>query len=161
MKFGNDGQLAYVLNELSVEISLFTRNPKTGKLTLQKTVSTLPQGVDKSDITCSEIQISHDGKYIYCANRDISNQGRDSLSVFSIQKGEDLALIQTIGAKVHIPRHINLDPSGKWLLVAGQQSNNVPVFHIDPTSGKLSFTGHQITVPKAMCVEFMQHTHKK
>lgn len=54
-----------------------------------------------------------------------------------------------------IPRNINLSPSGKWLLVAGQKSNDLPVFEIDRASGKLSFTSHKITVPKAMCIEFL------
>ena len=62
--------------------------------------------------------------------------------------------LQTIAAEVWVPRNINLDPSGKWLIVAGQRSNDVPVFKIDTTSGKLSYTGNKVTVPKAMCIEF-------
>ena len=154
LKFGNNGKQAYVLNELTVDISIFNRDATTGKLTPQKLVSTLPENADKTDMTCSEIQVSPDGTFIYCANRDLSKQGRDSLSVFKVGKNGNLTRIQTIGAEVWIPRHINLDPSGQWLLVAGQKSNNVPVFKIDQKSGKLTYTNHQITIPTAMCVEF-------
>ena len=154
MKFGKNGNQAYVLNELSVSISVFDRDAATGKLTSKQMASTLPDGADKTDITCSEIRVSKDGQFIYCANRDLSEQGRDSLSVFSVGEGGKLTRIQTIGAEVWIPRNINLDPSGKWLLVAGQRSNNVPVFKIDTTTGKLSYTGNKIEVPAAMCVEF-------
>jgi len=154
MKFGRDGKQAYVLNELSVSISIFDRE-KSGKLVPKSEVSTLPEDADKTDMSCSEIRVSNDGKFIYCANRDLTQQGRDSISVFKVGKEGILTRIQTIGAEVWIPRNINLSPSGKWLLVAGQKSNDVPVFEIDSASGKLSFTSHKITVPKAMCIEFL------
>jgi len=153
MKFGKDGKQAYVLNELDSSISIFTRQP-AGSLIARKVVSTLPDNTDKTNMACSEIRVLPDGKYIYCANRDLSQQKRDSLSVFKVGKNGTLTRIQTIGAEVSIPRNINLDPSGQWLLVAGQKSNNVPVFQIDSTTGKLTYTKHQIKVPTAMCIEF-------
>lgn len=153
MKFGKDGKQAYVLNELNVTISIFDVE-KSGKLTPKAVISTLPDNVDKTDMTCSEIRVSNDGRFIYCANRDLAQQGRDSISVFKVGKDATLTRTQTIGAEVWIPRNINLSPRGHWLLVAGQKSNNVPVFQVDPSSGKLTFTKHQITIPKAMCIEF-------
>ncbi len=160
MKFGRDGKQAYVLNELTLSISVYDRDAATGKLTSIQVVSTLPDGEDKEKRSCSEIRVSKDGKFIYCANRDLSDKGRDSLSVFKVGEGGKITRIQTIGAKVWVPRNINLDPSGKWLLVAGQRSNDVPVFKIDPSTGKLSPTDVKISVPKAMCIEFAPMTVK-
>jgi len=154
MKFGKNGKQAYVLNELTVSISIFDRDATTGKLTLKETVSTLPENSDQTGITCSEIRVSKDGQFVYCANRDVAGKGRDSISAFSVGDGGKITRIQTIGAEVWIPRNINLDPSGKWLLVAGQKSNNIPVFKVDTTTGKLSYTGNKIDVPAAMCIEF-------
>jgi len=156
MKFGKNGKQAYVLNELTVSISVFDQSPVSGKLTPKQLVSTLPEGADKTEMSCSEIRVSKDGKFIYCANRDLTEAGRDSISVFSVGIEGKITRIQTIGAEVWIPRNLNLDPSGKWLLVAGQKSNNVPVFKVDTSTGKLSFTGNKIEVPKAMCIEFSQ-----
>lgn len=154
MKFGSHGKHAYVLNELSVSVSVFDRNPTSGMLAPVQEISTLPESVDQKDMSCSEIRISRDGRFIYCANRDLTQQGRDSISVFSVAPQGKIALIQTIAAEVWIPRNINLDPAGKWLLVAGQRSNNVTVFKINPETGKLTFTGQEIIIPKAMCIEF-------
>jgi 6-phosphogluconolactonase (cycloisomerase 2 family) len=56
---------------------------------------------------------------------------------------------------VEIPRNINLSPGGNWLLVAGQRSGNVPVFRIGK-DGKLKFSGNEVKVANAMCVEFLQ-----
>ena len=153
MKFSKDGKQAYVLNELTVDISVFNLNAETGNLTITETVSTLEAGIDKSGITCSEIRVSKDGQFVYCANRDVAGKGRDSLSVFSVNDGK-IKLIQNIGAAVHIPRNINIDPSGNWLLVAGQKSNNISVFKIDNSTGKLSATTHTTDLPAAMCIEF-------
>lgn len=154
MKFSKDGNSAYVLNELTVSISIFSRNSSTGELTLKETVSTLPEDADKKGITCSEIRVSKDGKFVYCANRDVAGKGRDSLSAFAVNEEGKLTHIQTIGAEVHIPRNINLDPSGQWLLVAGQKSNNLPIFKINPATGMLSYTQKKIDVPSPMCIEF-------
>ncbi|MBT7959841.1 MAG: lactonase family protein [Akkermansiaceae bacterium] len=154
MKFGKDGKLAYVLNELDLTISVFTHDASTGKLNHKQIISTLPIDKTRQRMSCSEIRVSKDGKYIYNANRDLDEKGRDSISVFKVSETGQLARVQTIAAEVWIPRNINIDPSGKWLLVAGQRSNEVPVFKIDQLTGKLSSTGHKISIPKPMCIEF-------
>ena len=156
MKFSKNGAQAYVLNELTVSISIFDCNNTTGKLTLKKTVTTLPKNTDTEGITCSEIRVSKDGKFIYCANRDTAGKGRDSISVLAVDPEGALTRIQTISAEVRIPRNINLDPSGEWLLVAGQRSNTIPVFKIDTTTGKLSYTKYKVEVPAPMCIEFRE-----
>jgi 6-phosphogluconolactonase len=54
-----------------------------------------------------------------------------------------------------VPRNINLDPSGRWLLAAGADSNTISVFAIDPESGELSFQPKGIiNVPSPICVAF-------
>lgn len=154
MKFSKDGNHAYVLNELTASISIFTHDSTTGKLILKETISTLPEGSDQTGISCSEIRVSKDGQFVYCANRDVTGQGRDSISAFSASNKGKLTHIQSIGAEVWIPRNIHIDPSGEWLLVAGKKTNNVPVFQINPNTGILSYTGHKINVPAPMCIEF-------
>ena len=154
MKFGRNGEQAYVLNELSLNISVYNYDATTGELNHTQLVNTLPEGQDKQGMTCSEIRVAPNGKSIYCANRDIANKGRDSLSVFKITANGTITRTQTISAGVSIPRNFNIDPSGKWLLVGGQNSNNIKVFQIDPISGQLSNTGQEISVPKVACIEF-------
>ena len=68
---------------------------------------------------------------------------------------EGHALLQNVPAKVEIPRNINLSPDGKWLLVAGQKSGNVPVFSVG-RDGKLRPTKHEVKVANAMCVVFAE-----
>ncbi len=154
MKFGKDGSHAYVLNELSLTVTAFARDQESGKLTAKKTESVLPKGGDGEKMSCSEIRVSKDGKFIYTANRDLTEAGRDSLTVFAVADDGSLSRLDTTPAKVWIPRNINLSPSGKWLLVAGQKSHEVTSHRIDEETGKLTFSGHRAEVPTAMCINF-------
>lgn len=157
MKFSEDGGFAYVLNELSQEVVLYKANPQTGTLTYIQTVSSLHDRTDLTGMTSSEIRIHPSGKYLYNANRDTKGRGRDTLSVFSIDPIYGyIELIQVIPAGVSIPRNFNLDPSGQWLLVGGQKSNNIATFKIDLDSGTLSQTEALTSFDGSpVCIEFL------
>lgn len=154
MKFGKDGSHAYVLNELTLSVTGFSRDEESGMLTMKNTVGVLPGDAKSESMTCSEIRVSQDGKFIYTANRDLTEEGRDSLTVLSVADDGSLKHIETTPAAVWIPRNINLSPSGDWLLVAGQKSNEVTSHRIDKKTGKLSYSGKSAEVPKAMCINF-------
>jgi len=89
LKFSKNGKLAYVLNELSVNITVFDRNSKTGTLTSRQTISVLDEAVDQKQMTCSEIQVSKDGRFAYCATRDLRMSGRDTLTVLAVKAAEN------------------------------------------------------------------------
>ena len=154
MKFGKDGSHAYVLNELTLTVTTFSRDEKSGKLSAQRTLSVLADDADGEKMSCSEIRVSQDGKFIYTANRDLTKEKRDSVTVFSVAEDGSLTRISSTPAEAWIPRNINLSPSGKWLLVAGQRSNEVTSHRIDAKTGELSFSGHRARVPAAMCINF-------
>lgn len=154
MKFSKDGTRAYVLNELTLTVTTFVREAGSGKLGGEKTVSVLPEGESGDQLTCSEIRVSKDGRFLYTANRDLTKQGRDSISVLAVGEDGFLAHVETTPAGVWIPRNINLSPSGDWLLAAGQNSNEVTSHRVDRKTGKLTPSGHRAEVPKAMCINF-------
>ena len=154
MKFSPDGRFAYVLAEMGSSVAVFRRQPETGALERLRVVPVLPKDVDPEGMTCSEIQVSGDGQFLYTANRDTAGRGRDSLSVLSVKDGEKLSLVQTLPAEVEIPRHINLDPGGRWLLACGQKSGDISVFEVDAKTGKLRFARRKIELPTPKCVTF-------
>ena len=49
------------------------------------------------------------------------------------------------------PRNFAIDPSGRFLLAANQDSDNIVVFRIDPATCTLS-EADQIVVPTPVCV---------
>ena len=52
------------------------------------------------------------------------------------------------------PRNFGIDPTGRWLLAANQNSDSVVVFGVDPKTGALEPTGRQVTVGAPVCVTF-------
>jgi len=54
------------------------------------------------------------------------------------------------------PRNFNIDPTGKFALVEGQDSDNIVSFHIDPETGEFRPTGHSINVGKPVCIKFVR-----
>ena len=57
-----------------------------------------------------------------------------------------------------IPRHLTLDPTEHWLLVANQGSDTIAVFARDPQSGQLAETGKTFPISKPQCLIFPLHT---
>lgn len=154
LKFGKDGRFAYVLNELALTVAVFERTETDGSLARRAVVPVLPAGADPAGMTCSEIRVSSDGRHIYTANRDTAKRGRDSLSVLAVRPDGALELMQTSPAGVVIPRNITLDPGGRWLLVCGQESNEVAVLTVDPASGKLGALAGKLPLGAPMCATF-------
>ena len=64
------------------------------------------------------------------------------------------SLLETVPSGGKHPRNFNLTPDGRWLLCANRDTDNVVIFRVDPKTGRLTPTGHQITVPQAVCVLF-------
>lgn len=155
MKFSNDGKFAYVLNELSVSVTVFKRSDD-GSLTEVQTVSTLSKTVNKKDdkISCSEILVSKDGRFVYTGNRDLTGKDRDTVSVLEVQKDGSLKHLQTVVSGVWICRNIALNPSGNYLLVSGQRSNEISSIKVDLKTGKMTPTGHTTFVKTPMSVVF-------
>ncbi|MCS5628591.1 MAG: beta-propeller fold lactonase family protein, partial [Planctomycetes bacterium] len=51
------------------------------------------------------------------------------------------------------PRNFGVDPTGRFLLAANQNSDTVVVFRIGP--GGLTPTGNVLKVPHPVCVKFL------
>ena len=154
LKFGQDGKQVYVLGELN--LTVVVGDLQEGGLAVQRqVVSVMPEGADTSDMTCSEIRVHPGGGFVYAAARDLRGEGRDALAVFKVLAGGTLERVQVVPAQCAIPRNFALDPGGRWLLVAGQKSNEVPVFRVG-RDGRLEFAGKKIEVPAPMCVLFAE-----
>lgn len=155
MKFSNDGNYIYLLNELSLTIATFKYNKEEGLTELIKITKTLSDEIKEKEMknTASEILVHPNSKYLYSANR-----GHDSISVFEIEKNNNLKLLEIESSRVSWPRNINFDLSANWLLTAGQFSNAITVFKIDSTNGELQFQHRNVAnVPNPTCILFNPH----
>ena len=155
MKWSADGKHAYVLNELNSSVSVFKPGAANGSLEFIQTVSTLPDGAGKEEMACAEIRIHPNGKFIYASNRDLTEKGRDSISVFTHCE-DRFQRLGTTPAEVWIPRNFNIDPSGQWMLVGGQRSHDIALFRIDPATGHIQSSGSPVSFDGGpICIEFL------
>jgi 6-phosphogluconolactonase len=145
LTFHPNGKRIYAINELLNSVTVFDYDPASGKLTEKQTISTLPPDF-KGTSHCADLKITPDGKYLYGTNR-----GHDSLACYSIADDGKLSLIAIEPSLGKGPQNLAI-VDGKWLLCANMPGNNVAVFKIDASTGKLKATGEPVKQTSPSCI---------
>jgi 6-phosphogluconolactonase len=122
---------------------------KTGAFSVNNTLSTLPAGTDLKGVSTAEIRCHPSGKFVF-----VTNRGHDSIAAYKVLSDGKLELITIAPSIAKTPRGMNIDASGKWMIVAGQSSDDLHSFSIDQTSGSLKPTGFSIKVSKPVDILF-------
>ncbi|MDX2079848.1 MAG: lactonase family protein [Terrimicrobiaceae bacterium] len=143
-----DGRRLYVNNEMGMSVSTFERDLKTGTLTLRQTLPTLPDGTKKEGSSTAEILMTPDGRFVF-----VTNRGHDSVTGYRVREDGDLEWIENVPAGVKVPRGAGLDPSGRWLVVAGQDDGMLVSFQIGG-DGRLKPVGSAQTNAVPVSVAF-------
>ncbi len=145
-----NGKYVYVANELSASVSVLK---DFGSADLQEiqSISALPLTY-RGPLDAADIHVSPDGKFLYCSSRRSSN----SIAIYKIDPASGMLTIvthqYTLGES---PRNFNFDPSGKFLLVANQKSDEIVIFKRDLETGLLNDTGNRIAVGKPVCIKWI------
>jgi 6-phosphogluconolactonase len=149
LTFAPNGKFAYLINELSGKVTVYSYSSADGKLTqIQEIASDNTPG--KEDKGSADIHITPNGKFLYTSNRASAND----ITIFKIQTDGQLveAAHQKVGAH---PRNFMIDPTGHFVLVANRDSNNIQIFVINKNYGLLEDTGVTITVPSPVCLKMV------
>ncbi len=152
MKFHPNGKWVYVLNELSLSVTVFDYNADTAAMTPKQTIQTVPKTLLAKEKfkSASEIRVHPNGRFVYSANR-----GHDTITVFRVnQDTGELSVIELENVRGATPRNFNLDPSGRWLVAAGQDSNTLASFEVDANTGELTYNRSNVYAPAPICVLF-------
>ncbi len=150
LTFSNDGKWVYLLQELDGSLTVF--NYSNGKLKKIDQTSILAKDF-KGTFSSADIHISPDGNFLYASNRGEAN----TISIFKIKKNgklESLGQVSTLGKG---PRNFVIDPTGNFLLVAHQYSNDIVIFKINKTTGALEDSGKRINLCSPVCLTFAKN----
>ncbi|MEN1677949.1 MAG: lactonase family protein [Planctomycetota bacterium] len=150
MKFSPDGRHAYVVNELTMSLTVMTYDAEAGAFEVIQTIPTISeqQKAGQSFNSGSEVRVHPSGRFVYSANR-----GHDSITAFAVDAATgQLSLVEQEPIRGAWPRNFSLSPSGKWLLAAGRDSNTLAVFAIDQSTGELRYDRQIASVPSPICV---------
>ncbi|WP_437202597.1 lactonase family protein [Planctomicrobium sp. SH664] len=150
--FHPNGKFAYVNGEQDNTIIAYAWNGEKGILTPLMHASTLPADFHQKSYT-AEVVVHPSGKFVY-----VSNRGHDSLAAFAIQPDGTVKPVGHYPSGGKTPRNFNIDPTGKWLLVANMDSDNLVVNRIDQETGALTPVGDKIQIPAGCCVKFLPMT---
>lgn len=150
LAFHPDGRVLYVTNELDSTVTAFRYERETGALTHLQTVPSVSGPVPKNN-SPADIHVHPSGGVLY-----MSNRGHNSIAAFTIDpRTLELAPLQMTPTGGDWPRNFGIDPTGRFMLVANQRSNDIRSFRIDSKTGRLTATGHRITLPAPVCIRFL------
>ncbi|MCO7128146.1 lactonase family protein [Sporolactobacillus shoreicorticis] len=148
--FHPNAPYAYVMTELSSEVIAMHFDSTSGHFTIIQVVSALPADF-KGHSQGAAIKISADGRFVYASNR-----GHNSIAVLQVDEGSGkLALIEHVDTTGDWPRDFEIDPSGRFLIVANQNSGDLVLFERDPVSGHLRILDSKVLVPDPVCITFL------
>ncbi len=149
--FSPNGGFVYLSNEMDGMVYSYKVDNKTGILTEIQRISAIPPnatlepptpaagnvapGIGDGEVTTAgvaDIHITPDGKWLY-----VSERATSTITAFAVDRHSgNLTYIESYDTE-RIPRGINIDPSGNFVIAAGQESGHVSVHAINHETGEL------------------------
>lgn len=147
LTFSPNGRFAYLAHEFNGSITAF--GYAKGVLTKIQEVGTVAKDFS-GRVDAADIHVSPDGKFLYETNRGDAN----TISAFSIKADGTLAFVETVSTMGKGPRNFVIDPTGKYLLVGHQYTNEVVIFERNKKTGTLKDTGKRMDIGAPVCLIF-------
>jgi 6-phosphogluconolactonase len=147
LTFSKNEKFVYLLQELDGAVTVFRYSNGILK---KVNVTTVLSKDFKETFSAADIHISPDGKFLYATNRKEAND----ISIFKILKNGKLKFEGRTSTLGDGPRNFAIDPSGNFLFVAHQYTNNVVVFKRNKKTGLLTDTGKKIELCSPVCLVF-------
>ena len=124
--------VVYFSNEQGCSVTGYRLDTATGRLAAFQTVPTLPEGFSGRN-TCSQIQISPTGSFLYVPNR-----GHNSIAGFSLDAATGALTPIEITPTEAVPSAFSLDPEANFIFAAGSASDRLASYRVDGGTGELT-----------------------
>jgi 6-phosphogluconolactonase len=148
--FHPNKKFAYLIHELGGTVTTYIYSK--GNFRQIQELATHPAGYSGT-IGSAEVFVSPDGKFLYASNRGDEN----TITIFSINPSTGkLKLLGYQSSMGKTPRNFIIDPTGNYLLVANQNTDNIVIFKRNKHTGLLKETGEEIHVPKPVCLQMVK-----
>jgi 6-phosphogluconolactonase len=150
LQFHKSGQVAYCINELKPTVNVLAWDSKRGELTTLQDISLVPEDYS-GKAAPSDITFDRQMNFAYVASRL-----DDFMATFAVSPADGkLTMIGKTSCGGKRPRHLALDPTDRWLLVANQDTDTIAVFARDNKTGKLANEGKTFPLSKPQCLVFV------
>lgn len=131
-----DGRFVYSSNEQGLSATAHRLDPQTGLLEAFQTLRTTEVAPSEVKMSCSDVELSPDERFLYVANRD-GRTGRSSIACFAVNPVDGtlrFAARTPVGA---VPRSFNITAGGRFMVVAAQAENTLTLHAVDGITGAL------------------------
>ncbi|MBB5317036.1 lactonase family protein [Tunturibacter empetritectus] len=150
LRFHPNGRVAYCVTEMTSSVVVLRWDSERGALETVQEIVMKPadfQGATNGD----DITIDREGRFAYATDRF-----DDIVVTFAISPSDGkLTVVDRIPCGGKVPRHLTLDPSGRWLLIANQESDTISVLARDGKTGKLTDSGKSFPLSRPQCLVFV------
>ena len=147
-EFSPDGRFFYLINEIGCRIGAYRY--EAGSFTPEGEISTLPEGF-KGDSICADLHLTPNGKLLYGSNR-----GEDTLLCCHVEEDGRLRAAGRTPCGGMTPRNFAIDPSGKYVLCALQDSDVINVFAIAEDGSLEMVSSYDTGSP--VCIRFFENS---
>lgn len=146
--------IIYVLNELNNTIEVFEWKNGQAPMKSLQVISTIRDTDRADDINSAAIRLHPNGKFLYACNRNANDITQNTISVYQIDKASALlSLLEIEPTNGDTPRDFIIDPQGKFLLVAHQNSDNIKTYKIQE-DGTIEDTQMSLDISTPVCLSY-------
>jgi len=150
LRFHPNGRWVYCVNELKPTVNVLEWDNSRGTLTTVQDISLVPEGYQGKSAP-GDIVFDKRTRFAY-----VTSRLDDFMATFTVSpETGKLTFLEKTSCGGQRPRHLALDPTDRWLLVANQDSDNIAVFARDGKTGRLPGTGKSFPLAKPMCLIFL------
>jgi 6-phosphogluconolactonase len=143
----------FIINELTGSVTIIKHSAEKKEYEIKGTydeTETKPVNIE-TDLGAAAIRVSKDGKFIYTSMRS-----DNTIRLFAFDPiAESLSYIASYPTEGLTPRDFTIDASGKWLLVAHQDSDTISIFNVNSYNGTLSFHKTVNDIDSPVCLAWL------
>ena len=161
--FDENYAYGFIINELNGSITIIKHSAEKkeykikGNFDLSGQLSgSLNESVNTStsidtDLGAAAIRVSADGRFVYTSIRS-----DNTIRLFAFDPiAEILNYIASYPTRGRTPRDFTIDPTGKWLLVAHQDSDTIAIFNVNSYNGTLSLFNTVENIKSPVCLSWL------
>jgi 6-phosphogluconolactonase len=147
LTFHPNNKFVYVVEELTGTVAAYSF--KKGKLKEIQRVSTIAKG-DTGFAASADVQVTPDGEFLFASNRGEMN----NIAAYHINQSNGKLTAYSYSPVGRTPRNFTVDPSGKFVLVGCQGSDEIMILRRDHKVGILINSG-SIQIGKPVCLRWV------
>ena len=161
--FDKNYAYGFIINELNGSVTIIKYNAEKkeydikGNFDLSGQLSgSLNESVNTStsidtDLGAAAIRVSADVRFVYTSMRS-----DNTIRLFAFDRiSESLNYIASYPTGGRTPRDFTIDPTGKWLLVAHQDSDTIAIFNVNSYNGTLSLFNSVENIKSPVCLSWL------